>query len=472
MKHFFILSLVLSFISCRSKNNDTKTNAENENKIKKDSASIVIKMDKGKHLGLRISNEFLEPELLDKVENGNIVKIPINDELSYVHIANDLMNDSGVYLKSGDHVEISYLNGKYTFKPLSQKENPGGLNLYNEYYGYIKTQKPFDKISADKVMATKHKNLTKVLELNDKLYQVRADFLNQYGKKYIVDRIYSDTFLNQYRFTKLRLDYWDIKTLGNNHLLNEKYTEILKFFKAEKIQAENLSLLFEIIIDYHKTVVPASEKNDRAKFAEYLFSAIKTDFSGKNRDILILQLLRSGRNIDLLKRFCSDFKTFSENKNFVRRAEQIVSKNSEQETVKTTEETLLKDCKGNKFTLQELLNKYKGNTVYIDFWASWCAPCRLEMPKSVIASKKYTQIKFIYISTDKNEIQWIKANTKILQNCTDTYLLLNENSSKFIKEIDLGAIPRHIIFSSNGELSNMNAPGANDPQFENVMNQY
>lgn len=472
MKHLLILSLILSFISCSSKNNDIKHNAPNDHTIKNDSAVIKIKVNNGEHLGLRISNEFLESELFDKVENDNIVKVPINDDLSYVHIANNLMNDSGVYLKNGDHIEISYLNGKYIFKPLSQKENLGGLNLYNEYYAYIKTQKPFDKISADKVIATKQKNLTKVLELNEKLYQVRADFLSQYEKKMSVDKIYSNTFLNQYRFTKLRLDYWDIKGLGNNHLLNEKYTEILNFFKAEKIQAETLSLLFEMIIDYHKTVVPASERNDRAKFAEYLFKAIKTDFSGKNRDILILQLLRAGRNKDLLNRFYVDFKTFSQNENFVRRAEQIVFKNSEQNSVTTNEETLLKDSEGHKFTLQELLTKYKGNAVYIDFWASWCAPCRLEMPKSLIASEKYTKIKFIYISTDKNENQWMRANSKILQNYADTYLLLNEDSAKFIKEINLGTIPRHIIINSNGELSNVDAPGANDPQFENVLNQY
>lgn len=472
MKHLLILSLIFSFISCSSKNNDIKSTVENDNKLKNDSAFIKINLNKGDYLGLRISNEFLESELLDKLEDGNTIKVPVNDGLSYIHVAKDLMNDSGVYLQKGDHIEISYLNGKFIFKPLSQKENLGGLNLYNEYYAYVKTQKPFDGIIADKGIATKQKDLTKVLELNDKLYQVRADFINQYEEKNTLDKIYTNTFLNQYRFTKLRLDYWDIKALGNSHLLGEKYSEILNFFKTEKIQAETLSLLFEIIIDYHKTVVPASERNDRAKFAEGLFKAIKTDFSGKNRDILILQLLRAGRNKDLLNRFYIDFKSFSQNENFVRRAEQIVFKNSEQNSVTTNEDTLLKDSEGNKFTLQELVAKYKGNTVYIDFWASWCAPCRLEMPKSMIASKKYTKIKFIYISTDKNENQWMRANSKILQNYADTYLLLNEDSAKFIKEINLGTIPRHIIINSNGELSNIDAPGANDQQFENVLNQY
>lgn len=471
MKYIFLI-IVFIFISCQSKSGEVNVLMDNDsNLLQKDSAFVKIKLQR-ESLSLRVSNVFLESQFLDKLVNGNSIGTSVGNELSYIHVSKDLTNESGVYLKKGDSIEISYLDGRFIFKSLSSKNNTAGLNLYRDYYEYVKKQNPFEKLSADKKEAVAQKNLAKVLGINEKLYQVRVHFINQYLKNNTLDNIYRDSFLSQYRFTKLRLDYWDIKALGNTDQLTEKYIEILNFFKKDTIQAEILPTLFEIIIDYDKTIIPISQKNDRAKFAEYLFNSIKTDFSEKNRDILILQLLRAGRNKDLLNKFYKDFKTFSKNESFINRAKDIIIKNSEQQNFAGNDDTLLKDSQGNKITLTELLSKYKGDASYIDFWASWCAPCRLEMPKSLIASKKYTNIKFIYISTDQNEEQWIKANTKILPNYHDSYLLLNENSSKFIKEINLRAIPRHIIFNKNGEMSNIDAPGANDTQFENILNQY
>ena len=63
------------------------------------------------------------------------------------------------------------------------------------------------------------------------------------------------------------------------------------------------------------------------------------------------------------------------------------------------------------------LSKIKDKLVLIDFWASWCGPCRRENPNLVDAYRKYHKTKFkdgngfeIYsLSLDKNEDAWIKA---------------------------------------------------------------
>lgn len=72
--------------------------------------------------------------------------------------------------------------------------------------------------------------------------------------------------------------------------------------------------------------------------------------------------------------------------------------------------------KGNVITLSSL----KGKLVLIDFWASWCGPCRAENPTVVSAYNKYHEQKFkngngfeiLSVSLDQNELAWAKAIEK------------------------------------------------------------
>ena len=57
------------------------------------------------------------------------------------------------------------------------------------------------------------------------------------------------------------------------------------------------------------------------------------------------------------------------------------------------------------------LSSLKGKVVVIDFWASWCGPCRRENPHMVELYKELSPkgVEFLGVSLDKDEAKWLKA---------------------------------------------------------------
>lgn len=136
---------------------------------------------------------------------------------------------------------------------------------------------------------------------------------------------------------------------------------------------------------------------------------------------------------------------------------------------------LLKDIQGSTISFQQLLEKHKGKVIYIDFWASWCAPCRKEMEPASELRKQYQgkDVVFVYLAYNDTESSWKKAvREEKLSTVETNYIILNSKNSKVLENIKLRLIPRYIIVNKDGKLIEMNAPRPSDKRIKSTLNKY
>ncbi|WP_445721822.1 TlpA family protein disulfide reductase [Flavobacterium sp.] len=137
----------------------------------------------------------------------------------------------------------------------------------------------------------------------------------------------------------------------------------------------------------------------------------------------------------------------------------------------TVSELLLLDSDKKPVNFKTLVAKNK--VVYVDFWASWCAPCRAAMPasKKLHEDFKDKDIAFVYVSIDSNFEAWQKANVKEGLGVVNSLLATNYPEASFYKEHVLKSIPRYMIYV-NGKLVNNNAPSPDSKEIVKVLDGY
>lgn len=96
------------------------------------------------------------------------------------------------------------------------------------------------------------------------------------------------------------------------------------------------------------------------------------------------------------------------------------------------------------------LSDFRGKYVLIDFWASWCAPCRASFPSIVKIYQKYKSRNFeiIGVSLDRSEKAWRKA----LSEETAPWVQLLDAKGFVAKEYAVMAIPHLVLISPEGKI--------------------
>ena len=95
---------------------------------------------------------------------------------------------------------------------------------------------------------------------------------------------------------------------------------------------------------------------------------------------------------------------------------------------------------------------YKGKIVVIDFWASWCGPCRNEIPHLKEVYEKYHPegVELLSVSIDKKEGDWHKALAE--EEMAWTQVLAPKAGKQTMKDYQFSGIPFIIILDKDGKI--------------------
>ncbi|WP_026632467.1 TlpA family protein disulfide reductase [Dyadobacter alkalitolerans] len=119
---------------------------------------------------------------------------------------------------------------------------------------------------------------------------------------------------------------------------------------------------------------------------------------------------------------------------------------------------------------QQLVSMHKGKVIYIDFWATWCGPCKMEVPFAMDLHDFYKEKPIVFVNlclfSDRNTWRKMVATQKV---GGENYFFDKDQSELLKSKLKIGGFPTYMIISKECKLVDAQAPR---PSSRNVIRQH
>jgi len=107
----------------------------------------------------------------------------------------------------------------------------------------------------------------------------------------------------------------------------------------------------------------------------------------------------------------------------------------------------LEDLKGKKLELKN----FKGKVVFLNFWATWCGPCKEEMPSIEILYQQFKEKNFVFL-TISVDYEGKKPVKEFIEKQRYTFPVLLDPKCEILDLYGVKGIPTTIIIDKNGKM--------------------
>jgi thiol-disulfide isomerase/thioredoxin len=233
-----------------------------------------------------------------------------------------------------------------------------------------------------------------------------------------------------------------IRFTGNGAMTNNYLSEKLRFLDREELDD------YKVYFELEKDEFDARIADVQSKMDQMLSEA-----QGLEDEVIELE---KKANSDLLNFYISNYPR--EHYNFT-----VLKKG------KPSPKFNYPDVNGKNVSLDDLKGKY----VYVDVWATWCGPCKREIPylKELDAEYEGKDLAIVSLSIDKleNKEKWLSMVKK--EQLQGIQILADKEwNSEFVKAYNITGIPRFILIDPEGNIFDSNAPRPSDPRLKELLN--
>ncbi|MES2730883.1 MAG: TlpA disulfide reductase family protein [Bacteroidota bacterium] len=408
----------------------------------------------------------------------SIVKIKIvGPQLIYFYamILEQQFQDGRLYVEPNDTISVTVEDNKIIIRSKRQSEKV--------FLDNMRTLMSYDRPPEEKFPF--YNKLSQIRTLWENLFQFhqkRNEYLYQQKKILKLSDTFCDVIIhnnNILYINNLLLPFnpcsgmRDFSFLKANPALIDSLKQLKNIlFVSPTFSSGYSQIYYSAVLSYIRFL--AFDHLGKGDEFETLFNVVESQFPGKDRDIMLTLLMKQNINNDAIKSaFFPQYKLLCSNDYYIQQVEKAIVNPSILLKDKDILATELENGSGEKITWLQLLNDNKGRIIYIDFWASWCAGCRLEMPYFQKLQAANPKITFIRISIDSEIKKWKRANSQ-LNIPSNAYNYCLSPASQLAQLLSKPSIPRYTLISSDGIIVSTDTFRPNDSriksEFEKLQN--